>query len=205
MIQSVKPRCHILFTDTALNGDRRAYANMYSSFLVAALKFTAYLGELRRFKMTFEAGYLFEAVQRLVKFTSRYIGSRASSAKAKLQVLSSEMKAGKRKRADGRRWGKRKRAAAWKVSCTVQPHYAHWLGYSAFLTVLSRQASKKIRDGSVKVLCSPYARSLHPETRQALMRLLESLLHRTSHTTARRRMAGIAAKALVEAQKSLQI
>ncbi|CCF51257.1 uncharacterized protein UHO2_00683 [Ustilago hordei] len=205
MIQSVKPRCHILFTDTALNSDRRAYANMYSSFLVAALKFTAYLGELRRFKMTFEAGYLFEAVQRLVKFTSRYIGSRASSAKAKLQVLSSEMKAGKRKRADGRRWGKRKRAAAWKVSCTVQPHYVHWLGYSAFLTVLSRQASKKIRDGSVKVLCSPYARSLDPETRQALMRLLESLLHRTSQTTARRRMAGIAAKALVEAQKSLQI
>ncbi len=84
MIQSMKSRCHILFTDTALNGDDRVYANVYTSFVVAALKFSAYLAELRRFGITFTAEYLLKAIRRLVTFTSRYIGSRAASATAKL-------------------------------------------------------------------------------------------------------------------------
>lgn len=204
MIQSVKSRCHILFTDTALNGDRRAYANAYSSFLVAALKFTAYLGELKRFKVVFEAGYLFEAIQRLIRFTSRYIGSRASSAKAKLQALATGSTVCKRRHGKRLRRSK-KRAAGWKVSCTIQPHYVHWLGYSAFLTVLSQQAPAKHRAEGDKESCDSCTRSLDRDTRQALIRLIESMLHRTSHHTARRRMAGIAAKALHEARKSLQI
>lgn len=199
MIQSVKSRCHILFTDTALNGDRRVYANIYSSFLVAALKLSAYLGELRRFKTTFSAEYLFKAVQRLVKFTSRYIGSRALSAEVKFSFKESSGR--KRKSKTDR--GKGRRADAWRASCTVQPHYVHWLGYTAFLTVLSRQGPKSKDEGEAR---SKYlTRSLDSGTRQSLVRCIEASLRHSSYSTARRRMGGIAAKTLREAQKSLQI
>ncbi|SPO21381.1 uncharacterized protein UTRI_00858 [Ustilago trichophora] len=202
MIQSVKSRCHILFTDTALNGDRRVYANIYSSFLVAALKLTAYLGELRRFKVTFSAEYLFNATQRLVKFTSRYIGSRAASAQTKLQTMGSKSKKGAVQSFKSGIRGRRRRTASWRVSCTVQPRYVHWLGYSAFLAVLSRQGPNR-KDS--KESRSPYFRSLDNETRQSLISMIEESAQHTSHTAARRRLGGVAAKALKEAQRSLRI
>ena len=181
LIQSVKSRCHVLFTDTALNGDTRVYANMYASFLVAAVKFMAYLGELRRFKVVFEAAFLWRAIQRLVQFTSRYVGSRAASAKVKLER--------------GKRRGKK-----WKVSCKVQPRYVHWLGYSAFLAVLSQPASSQTKeDGGVRY------RSLDRATRHALVGLIETAAHQSSYTAARRRLGRIVASTLDGARRSLAI
>ncbi|CDS00916.1 uncharacterized protein SPSC_02028 [Sporisorium scitamineum] len=192
MIQSVKSRCHILFTDTALNGGK-VYGNIYSSFLVAALKFAAYLGELRRFKVVFSAEYLFGAIQRLVRFTSRYVGSRAASASAKLYAgAKGEM---------GR--SRKSRRGAWKVSCTVQPRHVHWLGYEAFLVVLSPHAGRR-RDGGEK-LPSPNYRSLDAETRQALVGMIETCARHSSFSAARRRLAGVAGSALKNARKSLHI
>ncbi|SPO20458.1 uncharacterized protein UTRI_00858_B [Ustilago trichophora] len=201
MIQSVKSRCHILFTDTALNGDKRVYTNIYSSFLVAALKLTAYLGELKRFKVTFTAEYLFSAIHRLIRFTSRYIGSRAASADAKLKAMGSKSKKAVRTPKPGIR-GRRRRTASWRVSCTVQPRYVHWLGYSAFLVVLSRQGPSR-RDNTESR--GPYIRSLDNQTRQSLVSMIEESAQHTSHAAARRKLGGVAAKALMEAQRSLRI
>lgn len=204
MIQSVKSRCHILFTDTALNGERRAYANIYSSFLVAALKFSAYLGELRRFKVTFPAEYLFKAIQRLVRFTSRYIGSRAASANAKLKALASRDKS--ERTALGRRGRRRRTAAAWRVSCAVQAQNVHWLGYSAFLVVLTSNVTQRRKAGGAsKHAHSFYRRCLDPEKRRLLVNMLETSVQCISHSGMRRKMGAIAAIALKEAQKSLDI
>lgn len=196
MIQSVKSRCHILFTDTALNGEKRVYANVYSSFLVAALKLTAYLGELRRFKATFTAEYLFQAIHRLVRFTSRYIGSRAASAKAKFQAENITTQR------TGPRGSSRRRVAAWRVSCRVQPQYVHWLGYAAFLAVISRQVPEKRGSREAR---SPYYRSLDSNTRMGLVGMIEASLRHPSLSVARRKLSGTAANAFKEARTSLQI
>ncbi|GAC99531.1 hypothetical protein PHSY_007133 [Pseudozyma hubeiensis SY62] len=182
MIQSVKSRCHILFTDTALNGDRKVYGNVYSCFLVAAVKFEAYLWELKRFRVRFEAEFLWRAIQKLVGFTGRYIGSRAGSAKAKFQAKGEKGGGGRKRRRSGR----------WKVSCTVRPHYVHWLGYAAFLTVLNRWGSGK-------------PRGLDRETRQALVWMIETCTRQPSFSVARTRLASVAARTLREAQESLSI
>ncbi|TKY90997.1 hypothetical protein EX895_000996 [Sporisorium graminicola] len=195
MITSVKSRCHVLFTDTSLNGSRRVYANVYASFLVAALKFAAYLGELRRFKVVFRAEFLFGAIQRLVRFTSRYIGSRVASARAKLYALGSTK---------DRRSGRGRRGKAWRVSCALQPRYVHWLGYSAFQSVLSPHAARKTKHGGAN-LRSPNYRSLDAVTRKALVSLIETCAMHSCYSAARRRLASVAASALNEARKSLQI
>lgn len=204
MIQSMKSRCHILFTDTALNGDDRVYANVYTSFVVAALKFSAYLAELRRFGITFTAEYLLKAIRRLVTFTSRYIGSRAASATAKLNPTA---KGDKNVRLG--RCGKR--AAAWRVSCTVHAPYVHWLGYTAFLDVLRRQdlsyrpRRRKTATEEEKDQHIPYHRSMDSDTRRALVKLVDACVRRTCSDASRRRLSSIAAKALQQAQKSLHI
>ncbi|CBQ68186.1 conserved hypothetical protein [Sporisorium reilianum SRZ2] len=186
MVQSVKSRCHVLFTDTALNGARGAYANVYASFLVAALKFAAYLGELRRFGVRFGAPLLMNAVERLVRFTARYIGSRAASARAKISVA-----------AKGRR-----RRGAWRVCCTLQPRYVHWLGYSAFLTVLSQHAGERGRGEKAR---SPSYRCMDAQTRQVLVARLETCAKQSCFSAARRRLTGVVASTLNEARKSLLI
>ncbi|SNX84166.1 uncharacterized protein MEPE_02874 [Melanopsichium pennsylvanicum] len=197
MIQSVKSRCHILFTDTALNGDRRAYSNIYKAFVVAAVKFSAYLGELRRFKMEFTTEFLYNAIQRLVRFTGLFIGSRAASAKAKLESVGSIRKLGTRRRGSARNRGVR-----WRVSCAIQPQNVHWLGLSAFLTVISLQGWKRRGDGKQR---SPYYRCMDDGTRQSLIRMIEAALKNGSHPSASRRMVCVAAKASKDALKSLQI
>uniref|UniRef100_V5EU89 Telomerase reverse transcriptase n=1 Tax=Kalmanozyma brasiliensis (strain GHG001) TaxID=1365824 RepID=V5EU89_KALBG len=179
LIQSVKSRAHILFTDTALNG-RTAYANVYATFLVSALKFAAYLGELRRFRVVFDAEFLWKAVQRVVRFMGRYVGSRATSARAKLE-------------------GKKGRGRKWKVSCTLQGQYVHWLGYEAFRTVLEREKTKKGEARSAVYRC------MDRDTRVRLVGLIGTAAAGAGYKAARRKLGGVVARTLKEAQKSLLI
>lgn len=189
LVQSVKSRCHVLFTDTALNGDSRVYANIHAGFLVAALKFVAYLGELRRFKVVFEAEYLWKALQRLVRFTSRYIGSRAAAARVKLGRTAAGH-IGKEKR-------KGRRCDGWKVSCRLKEGYVHWLGYDAFLTVLgTQQAGKREGNGF---------RSLDKEMRKELVGLIERCARQPMYASARRRLGAVVARSLREARRSLPL
>lgn len=180
LVQSVKSRAHVLFTDTALNG-RTAYANIYATFLVAALKFGAYLGECRRFRVVFDAEFLWRAVQRVVRFMGRYVGSRAASARAKLEG------------------GTKRRGRKWKVSCTLQQGYVHWLGYEAFRTVLERGKTSKGDARSATYRCMDRA------TRTKLVALIAMAAAGPGGKAARRRLGGVVAKTLKEAQKSLHI
>lgn len=208
MIQSVKARCHILFTDTALNGDTRVYGSIYSSFLVAAFKFTAYLAELRRFKRQFTPEFLWKAIQRLVRFTSRYIGSRASSAKFKRQAMNKRQNSARRApagrgagtgRGRGRGTGRSRGAsAAWKVSCTIRPHYVHWLGYSAFRMVLLRQAGARTKHVGM-------FRRLDRDTRESLIGMIHTAAAQSSFAAARSKLAPVTARVFRDAQKSLSI
>ncbi|SPO40058.1 uncharacterized protein PSFLO_05540 [Pseudozyma flocculosa] len=58
LFQSIKSRCHILYTDTALNSQAGVYRSLYSAFVIAALKYEAYLAELKTLGISFAPRFL---------------------------------------------------------------------------------------------------------------------------------------------------
>ncbi|KAN0060374.1 hypothetical protein ACQY0O_007703 [Thecaphora frezii] len=111
LLQATRSRCHILFTDTSLNSQSGVYGNLYSTFVIAALKYEAYLAELHAVDVELRAAFRIEAIQKVVQYTTITIARRAVTAK--------KLHKGAR--------------------CVVVVECVRSLGYHAFLQVLTTQ------------------------------------------------------------------
>ncbi|PWN97372.1 hypothetical protein FA09DRAFT_330538 [Tilletiopsis washingtonensis] len=81
MAMSIKSRAHIIFMDTALNGEAVVHHNVYQAFLLTAVKLLAYLKALRQPPSERARTCLF-IIQQIVTFSHSIIRARADAARS---------------------------------------------------------------------------------------------------------------------------
>lgn len=109
LLQSVRSRTHVLYTDTALCTAEVAYGNLFEGFVLAAAKLHAYCRALRPASVS--APFLLRSVRSAVRHTYPMLAARA----------------------------RRARASNPGACCTLQRTCVDWLGLYAFWLVLSRK------------------------------------------------------------------
>ncbi|PAV16223.1 telomerase reverse transcriptase [Pyrrhoderma noxium] len=183
LMQSVKAKSHIIFTDTSLNTSDAVYINLYQAFILAAMKMHTYVRAAKQAEYGGKGSLAFlpsasetspatskgDRKQRQKRTLQKRIENRGSSAfllKAIRRSVSSTYSAILNK-AQGRL------AQESGGRCELSQDEVVWLGTHAFYNILKRKSEKLINRSG---LISPLNENRHLSTRSRGTALL--LLHK---------------------------
>ncbi|GAA95170.1 hypothetical protein E5Q_01825 [Mixia osmundae IAM 14324] len=113
LLGTLKQRTHILFNDSNLNGDHGVLSNLYTSFVMAAMRFHAIV-RMWKPRKGHDASFFCRILDQLVRFTF-------VSARSRAQVGF---------------------AVAAGANCNVRFHEVEWIAYKAFCDVLSQRPTR---------------------------------------------------------------